>query len=90
MAQAPSAIIRQVEARSEKSLIFMDEAQKVPEVFDSIQYLIDKKKASFIITGQIKEKGREPITRQDQNIQDRPFAVKSRRLDPAQSSIINQ
>ena len=37
MEQDPSAIIRQVEARPEKPLIFMDEAQKVPEVLDSIQ-----------------------------------------------------
>lgn len=47
----PSKIIRQVEAEGKKSLVFVDEAQKVPEIFDSTQYLIDKNKATFIFTG---------------------------------------
>lgn len=47
----PSIIIRQVEAVGRKSIVFVDEAQKVPEVFDSAQFLIDKKEASFILTG---------------------------------------
>lgn len=47
----PSKIIRQVEAESKRPLVFIDEAQKVPEVFDVAQYLIDKNKATFIFTG---------------------------------------
>lgn len=47
----PSKIIRQVEAEGGKSLVFVDEAQKVPEIFDSAQYLIDENKATFIFTG---------------------------------------
>jgi len=47
----PSRIIRQTEAIGGKPVIFVDEAQKAPEVFDSAQYLIDKKEASFIMTG---------------------------------------
>lgn len=47
----PSIIIRQTEAFSGKPVVFIDEAQKVPEVFDSAQFLIDKKEASFILTG---------------------------------------
>ena len=47
----PGRIIREVEAESGQPIVFVDEAQKVPEVFDAAQYLIDKKKASFILTG---------------------------------------
>ncbi len=47
----PDRIIREVEAEGGQPLVFVDEAQKVPEVFDSAQYLIDEKKASFILTG---------------------------------------
>lgn len=47
----PSRIIRQAEAFGGKPVVFVDEAQKVPEVFDSAQFLIDKKEASFILTG---------------------------------------
>lgn len=47
----PSKIIRQAEAFGGKPVIFVDEAQKAPEVFDSAQFLIDKKEASFILTG---------------------------------------
>lgn len=47
----PSRIIRQTEAFGGKPVVFIDEAQKVPEVFDSAQFLIDKKEASFILTG---------------------------------------
>jgi len=76
--QDPSAIIRQVEARSPKPFIFMDEAQKVPEVFDSIQYLIDEKKASFIITGSSARK----LRRKGVNLL--PGRVRTFRLDPLQ------
>lgn len=78
MEQDPSAIIRQVEARPEKPLIFMDEAQKVPEIFDSIQYLIDEKKASFIITGSSARK----LRRKGINLL--PGRVRTFRLDPLQ------
>ena len=47
----PSKIIRQVEAEDKKPIVFIDEAQKVPEIFDAAQYLIDKNKATFIFTG---------------------------------------
>lgn len=47
----PSKIIREVEAEKNIQLVFIDEAQKVPELFDSAQYLIDNKKAIFIFTG---------------------------------------
>ncbi len=47
----PSKIIGQVEAEGGHPYIFIDEAQKVPELFDAAQFLIDKKEAQFIFTG---------------------------------------
>lgn len=47
----PGKIIRQVEALSGRVTVFVDEAQKIPELFDAAQYLIDNKKANFILTG---------------------------------------
>jgi predicted AAA+ superfamily ATPase len=79
MERDPSAIIRQVQAQSGKTLIiFMDEAQKVPEVFDSIQYLIDEKKGSFIITGSSARK----LRRKGVNLL--PGRIRIYRLDPMQ------
>jgi len=78
MERDPSAIIRQVQARSGRPLIFMDEAQKVPEVFDSIQYLIDEKLASFIVTGSSARKLRK------KGVNLLPGRVKAFRLDPMQ------
>ncbi|MFZ5907313.1 MAG: ATP-binding protein [Nitrospirota bacterium] len=79
MERDPSAIIRQVQAQRGKSpMIFMDEAQKVPEVFDSIQYLIDEKMSSFIITGSSARK----LRRKGVNLL--PGRVRTYRLDPLQ------
>lgn len=48
----PDLIIREVTAlKKPHPLILVDEVQKVPEIMDPIQHLIDKKKAQFIITG---------------------------------------
>jgi uncharacterized protein len=47
----PGSLIRQIEAIGGKPWVFIDEAQKVPAIFDAIQYLIDENKAQFIITG---------------------------------------
>jgi predicted AAA+ superfamily ATPase len=47
----PAALIRQIRAIPGHPKVFIDEAQKVPEIFDAIQLLLDEKKASFIITG---------------------------------------
>lgn len=47
----PSKIINQVEAESGRPYVFIDEAQKIPELFDAAQFLIDKKEAQFIFTG---------------------------------------
>src|SRR5438132_952188 len=50
-----SLLEREIEALpssgSELPLICLDEIQKVPALFDSVQDLIDRKKAKFILTG---------------------------------------
>lgn len=49
----PGKIIRQVAAIAQQDipLVFIDEAQKIPDVFDAIQLLIDQHKAYCILTG---------------------------------------
>ncbi|MCC6500886.1 MAG: ATP-binding protein [Anaerolineales bacterium] len=47
----PQALIRQARAISGRVSIFVDEAQKVPELFDAAQTLIDEDKASIFLTG---------------------------------------
>ena len=72
----PSLLIRRVEAKAETPLIFVDEIQKVPELFDAIQFLIDKKKAVFLLSGSSARK----IRRKGTNLL--PGRVISLRLDP--------
>ncbi len=74
----PSRIIRQVEVYTGKPLVFIDEAQKVPELFDSVQFLIDEQKSHFIITGSSARK----LKRKGTNLL--PGRVKTFRLDPLQ------
>jgi uncharacterized protein len=76
MEKDPSLIIRQLKARSGRSLVFIDEAQKVPAIFDSIQLMIDEKIANFIITGSSARK----LKRKGVNLL--PGRVKAYRLDP--------
>lgn len=47
----PGRFINQIEACAAPPLVFVDEAQKVPELFDAIQFLIDAGKGRFVITG---------------------------------------
>jgi len=53
--QSPDLLIHEIEAEVKTSqkipLVFIDEVQKVPQIMDAIQYLIDKKMAQFILTG---------------------------------------
>ena len=72
----PSLLIRQIEALKEKPFVFIDEAQKVPDLFDAVQYLIDEKKANFIITGSSARK----LRRKGTNLL--PGRVKSYSLSP--------
>ncbi len=47
----PSRLIGQVRAFKNNPCVFIDEAQKVPALFDAVQALIDDKDAHFILTG---------------------------------------
>jgi predicted AAA+ superfamily ATPase len=47
----PGRLINQVRALSGRPYVFIDEAQKVPVLFDAVQLLIDNKDAGFILTG---------------------------------------
>lgn len=72
----PSILIRQLNASENNPYVFIDEAQKVPEIFDSIQYLLDEKKAKFLITGSSARK----LRRKGTNLL--PGRVKSFHMDP--------
>ncbi|MBI4690282.1 MAG: ATP-binding protein [Nitrospirae bacterium] len=74
----PSILIKQIKAHKNTPFVFIDEAQKVPELFDSVQYLIDEKMAYFIITGSSARK----LKRKGVNLL--PGRVKTYRLDPMQ------
>lgn len=47
----PGLLIRDVRAQKGHVYIYIDEAQKIPSLFDAAQLLIDEGKASFFITG---------------------------------------
>jgi predicted AAA+ superfamily ATPase len=46
-----SELEEQIASFTKKPIIFIDEIQKIPRIMDSVQYLIDKKMAQFILTG---------------------------------------
>ncbi len=46
----PHKLIKEVELAN-FPLVFIDEIQKVPQLLDAVQYLIDNHRASFILTG---------------------------------------
>jgi len=72
----PSLLIRQLKTSKSRKLVFIDEAQKVPGIFDPVQYLIDEGVASFIITGSSARK----LRRKGANLL--PGRVKNFRLSP--------
>jgi len=72
----PSLLLRQVRALPDSAIVFIDEAQKVPTLFDTAQYLIDERKASFIFSGSSARK----LRRKGVNLL--PGRVLSLRLDP--------
>lgn len=48
----PDRLVDEIEMIPKKlPLVLIDEAQKVPSILEAIQYLIDKNKAQFLITG---------------------------------------
>jgi len=76
MERDPSRIIAQVRALKKNTRVFIDEAQKVPALFDAIQVLIDSKDASFILTGSSARK----LKRHGVNLL--PGRIKRYHLDP--------
>lgn len=49
--QDPARLINEYKLPNTADIIFIDEIQKVPTLFDSIQYLIDEHHKTFILTG---------------------------------------
>jgi predicted AAA+ superfamily ATPase len=47
----PGRLIQEYELEKSAGIIFIDEVQKIPALFDSVQYLIDEQKKQFILTG---------------------------------------
>ncbi|MEK6715084.1 MAG: ATP-binding protein [Candidatus Omnitrophota bacterium] len=74
--RAPSKLINQVRALKNKPCVFIDEAQKVPALFDAVQVLIDNKDAWFILTGSSARK----LKRHGVNLL--PGRIKRYHLDP--------
>ena len=74
--RSPSRIITQTRALNNNPCVFVDEAQKVPSLFDAIQVLIDNKDAHFILTGSSARK----LKRHGVNLL--PGRIKLYHLDP--------
>jgi predicted AAA+ superfamily ATPase len=74
--RSPSRLITQTQALNGNPCIFVDEAQKVPSLFDAIQVLVDNKDAHFILTGSSARK----LKRHGMNLL--PGRIKLYHLDP--------
>ena len=74
--RAPSRLISQIRALKKNPCVFIDEAQKVPALFDAVQVLIDNKDAHFILTGSSARK----LKRHGVNLL--PGRIKRYHLDP--------
>lgn len=72
----PGKLIREIETFKKPPIVFIDEIQKVPALFDAIQLLIDNHKAKFILTGSSARK----LRRRGTNLL--PGRIIYRRLDP--------
>ncbi|MCK4765453.1 MAG: ATP-binding protein [Candidatus Aminicenantes bacterium] len=71
----PSLLIDEI-AGGDKTFIFVDEVQKVPQILDNIQVLIDSEEKIFVITGSSARK----LKRKDINLL--PGRVAALRMDP--------
>jgi predicted AAA+ superfamily ATPase len=72
----PSRLINQVRALKKNPRVFIDEAQKIPSLFDAVQVLIDARDAQFILTGSSARK----LKRHGINLL--PGRIKRYHLDP--------
>lgn len=73
----PQRLERMTEGSKKALFIYIDEIQKVPELFNSIQVLIDSKRAQFLITGSSARKMKAQV---DVNLA--PGRLVNFRLDP--------
>lgn len=73
----PGRLEKIIEASPKKMFVYIDEIQKIPELFNSIQVLIDKKKAQFLVTGSSARKIKQQV---DFNLA--PGRLLNFRLDP--------
>lgn len=72
----PGLLVRRIRASKTAKMVFIDEVQKVPELLDAVQLLVDEKKAAFILTGSSARK----LRKSGANLL--PGRVKSFFLDP--------
>lgn len=72
----PSMLIKEYSITKTDEVIFIDEIQKVPQLFDSVQYLIDEHNKKFILTGSSARK----LRRSQQNLL--PGRLMLEHLDP--------
>ncbi len=63
--KTPELLTQKVLAHKKKPLVYIDEIQRVPALFNEIQVLLDEGKAQFILTGSSARKLRSDI---DQNL----------------------
>ena len=77
----PDQLIREVQALKKPNgkppLVIIDEVQKVPDLMDGVQYLIDKNLGKFILTGSSARK-----LRRNKNINLLPGRIIQLHLDP--------
>jgi uncharacterized protein len=72
----PSLLISKVKGASGNPMVFIDEVQKVPELMDAVQLLIDENRGSFLLTGSSARK----LRRRGANLL--PGRVFTYRVDP--------
>ena len=51
LSENPELLKEEVEFQKTKPIVFIDEVQRLPQLLDVAQYLIDKGKAQFVLTG---------------------------------------
>lgn len=73
----PSRLEKLAQGLKNKCLIYIDEIQKVPVLFDSVQTLVDSQKAQFVLTGSSARK-----INQEFNINYAPGRLINFRMDP--------
>lgn len=69
--------VSEIYTQKNRPVVFIDEVQKVPSLMDTIQYLIDSKRAVFLLTGSSARK-----LRRGKNVNMLPGRVFTVRMDP--------